>query len=70
MKMKEEIGAEGKKRNLREELKQKERSETLGKSWSLINRNKQLILSEAYMIYLSLNSMKSKMKVDSEAVEN
>ena len=70
MKMKEEIGAEGKERNIRKELEQKERKGTLGKSWSLINRNKQLILFEAYMIYLSLNSMKSKMKVDSEAVEN
>lgn len=70
MKMKEEAEAEGKKENLRKELKQKERSGTLEKSWSLINRNEQLILSEAYIKYLSLNSMKSKMKVDSEAVEN
>lgn len=70
MKMKEEIGAEGKKMNIRKELEQKERRGTLWKNWSLINRNKQLILSEAYMIYLRLNSMKSKMKVDSEAVKN
>lgn len=70
MELEERAEAEGKKWYIREELKQKERRRTLGKSWSLINRNEQLILSEAYMIYLSLNSMKLKMKVDSEAVEN
>lgn len=70
MELEERAEAEGKKWYIREELKQKERKRTLGKSWSLINRNEQLILSEAYMIYLSLNSMKLKMKVDSEAVEN
>lgn len=64
MKMKEEIGAERKEGNLRKEREQEERDEAWGKKRSLISKKKQLDLYKAFIDYLSLNYVKSKMKVD------
>ena len=69
MKMKEEVGAEGKKGSRKKRFEPEGRRGAWGKRRSLRNRDKQLDLYEAFIDYLSLNYVKLKMKVDSESVE-
>lgn len=63
-------GAWGKKRSRRKLEGLEERKGAGRKEGSLRNRDKQLDLYKAFIDYLSLNYVKSKMKVDSESVEN